>query len=1097
MPRRLAQHLISQSLLPAAQVDEALRKLDRDDVGIDTLLLELGHISEAGMLQALSDVSGLRPVNLADFEPNEEAAALLPLRIAQRLKVAPLSVQDKTLHLVVPYPIPAKQLKEVEFLIGKKIELWVGLECRIRDWLSWQYHQPLNVRFTRLLAALDPTRQAVADAVETSDVPESLSDEVMERIAKGFIEEPVLLVKRKGTPSAPGNNSIAVMEVPPHNPDHTVVIDTRAYEAFARGKHSSRADSEEVVEDGHTTVLDIGSYGAFAREVSKDDVTRAAPRKPRDAGPPTEPEAWSVPPSHAHVSPPVGVFFPGGVLPPAKPRHDESVHERKTKVAQTEWVRAAPPPRPSSERPRFAHRPPPPPPPSGPFPFASPLPPLQPPPLPSAASYPLDREADFSDVAPRPTVPPAPSAFEIVPPPSAPLPAVETKPDSSETDFSDVAPPPSAPNFSANTKPGVDSEVDFSDVAPKPTVPPAPASYEIAPPPSAPVPPVETKPGVDSEVDFSDVAPKPTAPPAPTTREAALNLPPGDTALGSGPTPTTERNLLAAQSEAAPAAIGETTVPTLLHTQLPPHPSFPSPPPAKATPNPRPTPKPTVTPPPGPDNAPYESSSAPIPPPRPSVPPALHVYAQEWTLTQARAALKASTHERDKLIHTIMLYGRRTFDFVGFFAVSKGAAQGFEAMADEALPAMRQISIPLDAASVFRTITLTRGSYVGPLPPDNLSKQYLQLFGREPRTVFLCPVEVKSKLVAIIYGDCGQKPMSQRKLSDFILFCQDLPAAFNELILKKRQEAKSGPPISAPVPPPLPRMSPPTRATDADWFNGLLAMLTGPEVGARRQALEWLERTPAASSKALAQHFPGPTAWTRLPVVELPDADELGPIAGALSRLGRFGAQALAPLLDAEDSDTRYLALLTAGSLPYAELVDGVLRGVFDLEPDISSAARTAAAMLKDLPEFQLKIPSLRQELASKDPLRRSLAARALGVLHDRHSIDGLIGLTSSDDAMCAESAAEALKEVTCANFGVDPRAWTSWWAGARQRRRLEWLIDALAADDFDSRLSAIEELSIAFSDNLGFFADGPKPEREAALIRWKNFVQARKDLDL
>ncbi|MBX7113928.1 MAG: FrgA protein [Myxococcaceae bacterium] len=1044
MPRRLAQHLISQSLLPADQVDEALRKLDGDDVGIDTLLLELGHISEAGMLQALSDVSGYRHVNLADFEPNEEAAALLPLRIAQRLKVAPLSVQDKTLHLVVPYPVPAKQLKEVEFLIGKKLELWVGLECRIRDWLSWQYHQPLDVRFTRLLAMLDPTRQAVADAVETSDVAESLSDEVMDRIAKGFVEEPVLLVKRKGTPSASGN-ALAVMNVPP---DHTVVIDTRAYEAFARGKHSGRAETEPVVDDGDTTVLDISAYGAFAREVSKDDVTRAAPRTPREAEPSAEPEPWSVPPSHAHVSPPLGVFFPGGVLPAAKPRHDESVHEQKTKVADTQWVRAAPPPRPSSAPPRFAHRPPPPPPPSGPYPFAAPLPPQQ---------------------------PPSPSLSA----------------ENHEVDFSDVAPPPSVPRPAARAKPPVDDELDFSDVAPKPTVPPAPASFEMAPPPSAPPAAVEAKPNIDDELDFSDVAPKPTVPP---TREAALKTPPTAAALGLGPTPTTERNLLEAQGDAAPYALGETTAPTLLHAPIAPHPSFPSPPPAKATPHPRPTPKPMVTPPPSFEQAP---TSPRVPLPRPSVPPALQVYAQEWTLTQARAALKASTHERDKLIHTVMLYGRRTFDFVGFFSVSKGAAQGFEAMTDGELPAMRQISIPLDAASVFRTITLTRGSYVGPLPPDSLSKQYLQLFGREPRTVFLCPVEVKSKLVAIVYGDCGHKPMSQRKLSDFILFCQELPAAFNELILKKRQAAKGGPPISAPVPPPLPHLSPPTRATDADWFNSLLVMLTGPEVSARRQALEWLERTPAASAKALAQHFPGPTAWSRLPVVELPEADELGPLAGALSRLGRFGAQALAPLLDAEDSDTRYLALLTAGSLPYAELVDGVLRGVFDLEPDISSAARTAAARLKGLPEFQKKIPPLRQELASKDPLRRSLAARALGGLHDRLSIDGLIGLTASDDAMCAESAAEALKEITCATFGVDPRAWTSWWAGARQRRRLEWLLDALAADDFDSRLSAIEELSLAFSDNLGFFADGPKPEREAALTRWKNFVQARGDFDL
>lgn len=965
MPRRLAQHLMTQGLLPAATVDEVLRKLDRDSVGIDTLFLEEGTISEAGMLQALSDVSGYRHVNLADFEPNEQAAALLPLRIAQRLKVAPLSVEDKTLHLAVPYPVPAKQLKEVEFLIGKQLELWVGLECRIRDWMSWQYHQPLDVRFTRLLSALDPTRKAVAEAVEDPDA-ESLSDEVMDRISKGYVEEPVLLVKRKG-PGAQGE-TLGVMNVP-NTREHTVIIDTHAYQAFARGKSDGGVKIEDD-SDSNTAVLDISTYEAFAREISKHDVTqdRRAPGNKPAAVPPTEPEAWAVPPSNARLEGPVGVYFPGGVLPPARPRSvEENRSAKKTFSSQPSlWVTPAPAARPSTERPRRPELP---------------------------LALPSQRAVDTTPPLP-PT--PAPNALPPIP----------------------------------------DNELDFSDVAPKPSGPGAPP------------------------------------PPLPRYRTPMLTGPesPREVAPITAPEPSAPQPFAAASVPATPSA----PVPQA-------RPSFPDPVPPRATPT-----APGTSPP---------SSSAP-PAPRPSVPPAMQGYAQDWTLAQARAALKASSLERDKLIHTILLYGRRTFEFVGFFAVSKGAAQGFEAMGEGELPAMRQVSIPLDAASVFRTVALTRGSYVGPLPPDTLSKQYLQLMGRSPRTVLVSPVEVKSKLVAIIYGDCGQRPVSQRKLSDFILFCQDIPAAFNELILKRRQENK-GPPISAPVVAPLPKMSPPTRPTDPEWFNGLLAMLTGPEAGARRQAMEWLERTPAASARALAQHFPGPSAWTRLPVDELPEAEELGPIAGALARLGRYGAQALAPLLDTEDSDTRYLALLAAGSMPFPELVDGVLRGVFDYEPDISSAARATATKLKDLPEFELKIPPLRQELASKDPLRRSLAARALGVLHDRQSIDGLIGLTGSDDELCAQSAAEALREMTCASYGVDPRAWTVWWAGAKHRRRVEWLVDALESDDFDSRLRAIEELTAFFHDNLGYSAEGTPAERQASALRWKSLLQNRSDVEV
>jgi hypothetical protein len=417
---------------------------------------------------------------------------------------------------------------------------------------------------------------------------------------------------------------------------------------------------------------------------------------------------------------------------------------------------------------------------------------------------------------------------------------------------------------------------------------------------------------------------------------------------------------------------------------------------------------------------------------------------------------------------------------------------------------IRQISIPLDAASVFRTVALTRGSYVGPLPPDALTQHYLSLLGRSPRAVFLWPVEVKARLVAMIYGDSGSKPVSQRKLNDFILFCQELPSAFGELIVLRKQRLGTSAPFAEGTPeaPTLAQDTAPNAdadfaQADADWFSGLLTLLTGPDARERANAMTELSRTPDSSARALSRAFPGPTAWSRLPVTELPEVDELGPIPGALARLGRAGAIALAPLLDADDSDTRYLALLTAGALKYPELLDGVLRGLFDMEPDISSAARAAATAMKWVDGFPEAVRALRQELASRDPLRKSLAARALGMLHDRDGIEGLIGLTASEDQLCSQSAAEALREISRANLGPNPRQWAAWYAMARGRRRVEWLCDALANDDFDLRLAAVEELSRAWGDNLGYFADGPPAEREVGIERWRAAIGARPDFDL
>ena len=114
------------------------------------------------------------------------------------------------------------------------------------------------------------------------------------------------------------------------------------------------------------------------------------------------------------------------------------------------------------------------------------------------------------------------------------------------------------------------------------------------------------------------------------------------------------------------------------------------------------------------------------------------------------------------------------------------------------------------------------------------------------------------------------------------------------------------------------------------------------------------------------------------------------------------------------------LALLTAGSLPWPEVVDGVVRGLFDEEPDISSAARAAATALKHEPRFQQALLGIRAELLADDPVRRSLAARALGVLHDRMSIEPLAARVDDEDPMSSGAAIDALKEITRFDAGAN-----------------------------------------------------------------------------
>ncbi|MBU8899085.1 FrgA protein [Corallococcus sp. M34] len=1026
MPARLAQLLVSRTLLTQEKAGEVLRQQQTQGDHVDTALLERG-LGEQDVLALLGEVSGVKPVNLIDFEPNPDVASFIPPKIAERLCVVPLSLDGNTLHVACGYPVPKKELEEVGFLLGKPLELWVAIELRVREWISIIYRQPLAPRFSQLSAMLDPERQATPPPPPPEAHEDSLTEDMVEQLARSVAQEP-----------APTEARPAPAAVPPP---------------------------------------------AFVREPLR-----------LNSPPPPPPEATTVPPP-AFVRAPLRLNMPSDAAP-AKPATAPASGTAPSQPARAQQGTAA-----------------------------------------SHGSAPAQQAPQGKMPSQQVTAPGASSAHAQGSPASHGAASAQgaAAPHGVASTQGATASAPGATSAQASHGAGASQQGAAHGTA---SAQGAAASQQGA------------AHGTSSTQAQNAAAAQARAPQGASSTQAQSGAPQGSGAPSGTssaspahqPPPPSGTTVVSPQG--TPSAQGSRPL-------APPQAPRPAAPPQVWPPSPPPTSPPTMrfaaiptpgrneppAPPPRTEPSFLVFSNPSVPKPargpeaaaRPAAQPPSGQDVPDWTLAQARAALKDASKDRDKLMDVALRFGRRTFDYVSAFAVMRGAGVGWDARGEGMLgEPLHQVSIPLDASSVFRTVAVTRGSYAGPLPPDALTKHYLELFGRQaPRTVFLYPVEVKGRLVAILYGDCGQKPISQRRLSDYILFCQDLPAAFQELILFRKQRVselrgneptdfaidEDVPPGASLQPTPAPAMAaglgwspffgrgaagnlgraatvPPRVMSQEERpppdFTPLLRRLTGPDAAQRSSAMAELARSPEASARVLAQHFPGPTAWSRLPVVDLPEADELGPIPGALSRLGRSAAQALSPLLDSNDADTRYFALLTAGSLPFVELVDGVLRGLFDLEPDISSAARVAAAALKHLPRLDVALRDLRQELTNRDPLRRSLAARALGALHDRESIEGLINLTGSDDAMCAQAAAEALREVTRATLGLQPRQWTAWWAENRSRRRADWLVAALRHRELDVRLAAIEELSRALNDTLGFYADSPEAEREQAVRRWE-----------
>src|SRR5215831_16501646 len=422
MTERLEEHLVTRGLLTQERADDALRSQALVGGAMDTLLLEMGALREQDLVTALGEVSGLQPIYLADYVPNPAMSSSLPREDAERLNIAPLSVEEGMLHVAVAFPVPMRGLEALVRKLGRSVAPWVSTDVRVRAWRSQIYGTPLPARDAALLGTLGPTLE------------EQLASEIAQRARRATADEPLPLTNPRPEPTA-GAPGVATAQPPP-----------------------------------------------------------------------------------------------GGA-----------------------------PPAPSPE--------------------------------------------------------PAGSLLEAL---------------------------------------------EAGVAAAEPELP-------------------------------------------------AWEAPPGR--------PRAQRRRAAATAEA---------------------------------------------------------------PGREAV--------VDWTLSEARSALRAVAGDREGLKDVVLRYARRTFDFVAAFAVVRGTAMGWDARGEgaEALP-VAQVSFPLDGPSVFRTAALAHSCYAGPVPGDAMTRQVLNALGRAPRSLFVFPVEVRGRLVAVLYGDRGERPVSQRRLSDLILFCQDLGPAFAELIVLRKQ----------------------------------------------------------------------------------------------------------------------------------------------------------------------------------------------------------------------------------------------------------------------------------------------------------------------
>ena len=118
----------------------------------------------------------------------------------------------------------------------------------------------------------------------------------------------------------------------------------------------------------------------------------------------------------------------------------------------------------------------------------------------------------------------------------------------------------------------------------------------------------------------------------------------------------------------------------------------------------------------------------------------------------------------------------------------------------------------------------------------------------------------------------------------------------------------------------------------------------------------------------------------------------------------------------------------------------------------------------------------------------RLLAVETLGELRQPRAIPLLAPLLSASDADLSRVAHHALVVITCQDFERDTRRWAAWWSQSSAQHRIEWLIDALVADDEARAEVAGAELKAVTKEYFGFQSSLPRRERERSQQRYRDW---------
>ena len=161
----------------------------------------------------------------------------------------------------------------------------------------------------------------------------------------------------------------------------------------------------------------------------------------------------------------------------------------------------------------------------------------------------------------------------------------------------------------------------------------------------------------------------------------------------------------------------------------------------------------------------------------------LSVQKISWLLEMART--------RDEIAEYILQFSQMYLKRVALFVLRKEMGFGWDGRGEEINRSLiRSIVIPLNEASIFRTVVQSQGHFLGTVPKTRINNEFLSSLGAiKPPNILLLPLTLGGITFGALYGDNGKERVDPEGINELQVMISRANIAFERLIISEREKA--------------------------------------------------------------------------------------------------------------------------------------------------------------------------------------------------------------------------------------------------------------------------------------------------------------------